>query len=447
MLLIAVLYAVPAFRAVTAGEPKAFARKSSDLPPGRRIELVGRTITAYARAIFVPSGPSPWRDLKIPRQASALLVGAFVLAALLLLGQLADMLLRKKRPAFGLWWMLAALGPASNLLAYNARRPVADQRAYLPSVGYALLIGGICAAILRSRRDVRVRVGVFVSCGLLVAALAAISFQSTPVWRHRLALWRQTVRQSPGMGRASYNLGVAYARQGFDAGAITLYKHAWPHEESPKVEICLNLGASLSRRGRLREAASYYQRAARLDPTNEMAHIGLGGVCAELGQYEEAERHTQRALGLRPYWAQAAINMGAYAERSQRKNKYEVALDWYRKAILYDQRSAQAHANIGRVLYEQGDASGALFQLNKALRWSGPVGRIAVHRDMGSICAEQGRHDLAVPHFQAALELGDSGWRTAMMLAESYAGMGEFGKAAEARRQALTRMRQMTSSE
>ncbi|MGQ9655156.1 MAG: hypothetical protein ACUVXD_13920, partial [Thermodesulfobacteriota bacterium] len=50
-------------------------------------------------------------------------------------------LLRRSRTAlYGLLWIVVGLAPVSNVL-YQHTRPIADQRLYLPSVGFALLVG------------------------------------------------------------------------------------------------------------------------------------------------------------------------------------------------------------------------------------------------------------------------------------------------------------------
>ena len=448
MLLFVAAYGVLEFRAVTLGETenKAFAAKSSLLPLAARIELGGRTMAVYCRAIFLPAKSSPWRKLEIPNPPDPWVVAAGVVVALFLLAHLAYMLVRRRRLHIGFWWVLMGLAPSSNLLAYNLRRPLADQRAYLPSVGYALLIGGICAEIFRRRKSPLLRTGVLALAALMVAALSVFSFQATPVWRHKLALWRHAARQSPTLSKALYNLGVVYGHTVSDLAAIEMYRHALAHKGGPAVETYLNLGTSFSmlakpewvpegtRKVLLRKALECYHHAVRMEEENHWGQNALGGVYADLGNYEKAEKHTIKALEHRPRWAQAAINMGAY---SQRQHKYDAALRWYRKAILFDQRSAQAYANTARVLRDQGKLKQGLSWFNRALQFASREESINIRREMGSFCLENQRYHQAIAQFGEALELGDSGCDTYVMLGDACFGHGDFGNAAVAHGQAL----------
>ena len=432
MLAVVIVYAGVTFGAVTVGGQKAFAVKTGELPLAGRAELVGRTLAVYGRALFVPSLPAPWRALEVPRQPNAVLAGVSVLAALTLLAHFVLMVWRGWRLHIGLWWMLIALGPASNLLAYNERRPLADQRAYAPSLGVALLIGAVCAVLFQRRKHAAA--AVWVLAGLMAASLGVLSYRSTPVWRHRLALWRQAVRQAPRQGNANYNLGVTYGMVGYNTGAAAQYKHGLACQKTPAVEACLNLGSSLSKLGRLKEAKRYYERAVELEPTNEWAHIGFGGVCADLGDYQRGEAHAKRALELRRYWPNAANNIGAFY---QRRGRLDEALRWYRTAKLYNQRHADTEANIARLWYDKGDAGKALSHFSQALRFASPPQKISFHKEMGSIHAEQGRSHLAVPHIRAAIDLGDPEWETRVMLGDAYADMGAFDEAGPCHLEAL----------
>ena len=408
MLLIAAAYAGLQFHAASAmDEEKPFALRSVGLSPGTRSEFVGRTVAAYLRALFLPSPPSPWRDLPPPGQANPFMVGLFILAALVLVAFLAATLLRRERLLFGLWWLLFALGPASNLLAYNPRRTMAEQRLYVPSVGYALLIGAVCAALLRERRDARVRAGVLALCGLSVFGFAALSLQSTSVWRHRLALWRQAVRQSPTTGSAHYNLGIIHQNAGFHAGAIRHYRNALRCGNTREEKVWLNIGAALLHLRRYYDARDYFRRAAQREPTDQKAARGL---------------------------ARATYNIAVLFKQ---RNDSDKALALYRSALRHDPAYSRADANIGRILQERGDLHNALIHFKSALRHSEPVLKMHLHSQIGAIYVRQGRHDLAIRHLRTALELGSRCPRTCAILGTAYARKGALRRADAQYRQAL----------
>jgi len=145
--------------------------------------------------------------------------------------------------------------------------------------------------------------------------------------------YRASLEHSPDYVPALVNLGIAYYQNHQVEAAIETLRSARALvPDGP--QILLNLGAILALRGAVDEAAElldraaelgfmraesqralaealleqrrfaaaamYFQRAARLDPGDSIAHNGAGVALARLGRPDQALEHFQAALRLEP---------------------------------------------------------------------------------------------------------------------------------------------------
>jgi hypothetical protein len=118
----------------------------SELNLGTRLMFGAQTLATYFLKLLFPVRNEPlmasWSQPPANAGQTALLaVGFLVVGAIFILH-----IVRRRRWSFGFWWFLLALAPVSNLVSFNSARPVAEQRLYLPSVGFALMVGTIVVA-------------------------------------------------------------------------------------------------------------------------------------------------------------------------------------------------------------------------------------------------------------------------------------------------------------
>ncbi len=99
------------------------------------------------------------------------------------------------------------------------------------------------------------------------------------------------LRLDPNHVKALYNLGLTYEHLHQPDSAITSYKQAitlqlhLPHQDS---QPYLDLGMLLLSQTKPLEAITYLQTAARLAPSNPLAHQELARCLEALGRWEEA---------------------------------------------------------------------------------------------------------------------------------------------------------------
>lgn len=120
---------------------------------------------------------------------------------------------------------------------------------------------------------------------------------------------------------------------------------------------------TLDAHGFTAEAAGMYRIAARLEPDEFRWPYLLAVLLA--GQDPVASlRAFDRARELNAEYAPLYVRYGALAERT---GAIDEALQAYREALRIDDRSAFAHAGLGRCLLENGDAGEARTHLERAI--------------------------------------------------------------------------------
>jgi len=471
----ALLYAAYQYLSVTAGETKAFAMRASALDAFARVELVGRTLLVYMGALWAPLQHSAWRLLAIPQKGSLAHAAIFVVLAAVLAGMAAACVWKRARGEYGFWWLLLSMAPASNLVAYNTRRPLAEQRMYLPSVGYALLLAAAAAHLgarltrgrarggrgpeeARHRRLLAAAPNVL--CGVLVVSFIMVSWRATGAWGSPVRFWSATTRNTVraladrhnlrfGKGKTfedpeamiHYNLGVVYGHRGRDAQAIEEYLRALALGTGiADVEVSLNLGGALLREGRHDEAMESLRYALKLEPENPWAHLKLGCAYAELKQYDKALAHFQDARKRYGEWHHgkdwsAAVLDIANAFREQ--GKRDEAIQAYKDAIRISLDPGPAHAGLARMYADQGRLAPAVVEYEAALRHTPASGLL--HYDAGLTYERLHMFGKAAEHYRAAVAAGLDDGFTLARLGNARAQVGDFADAMKWHRLALAR--------
>ena len=301
-----------------------------------RATLALSTYARYLRILVFPLGLRSWYDgswlsgQSVTEQA-ALCLGFAALAACWVFSAL-----RWRAGAVAVFWVMAALGPASNLLV-NTGRPLAEQRLYFPSAGFAALCGAL--ALPLAPRRAWLKWGAWLAVGLLAVYFALLE-NTIACWQSERRLWLRTGRTDPnliyvmrmrqGMGhmamedydeavmafrwglrerpndyRTHYQLGMAQWKQGARADAIASLKRACelaPDEPSPHAE----LGLAYCETGRVKEGLAFLRRAQKLMAELPAGRKGkrpgpflLGDIAEaldKLGRHDEARLLWERSL-------------------------------------------------------------------------------------------------------------------------------------------------------
>jgi len=114
-----------------------------------------------------------------------------------------------------------------------------------------------------------------------------------------IQLYHQALEVKPDDAQIHLQLGNTLVRQNRPRDAISTYQTAL-HYHPDNFEIHLELGKTLEKEKKWDEAIAAYQRAIELNPNYSWSHKHLGDILAERGQPDEASISYRHALQLQP---------------------------------------------------------------------------------------------------------------------------------------------------
>jgi len=400
---------------------KASAGRSVSIRFAHSVETVWR----YGRLMALPLGSHAWHSpLSRPAGMNRPAMWILTVAGSLILGGALWLSGRSRGFLFGFWWTFLGLAPVANFIAYNAGRPVAEQRVYFPSAGWCLLLG---MALTTSRRAGRALLLI------LVVIFTALSVSGSLSWNDRRQLWVRSIRYSPRVAGALCNLGNIYNDREWRRLAQQHYEAAARYDPGSS-QIQNNIGAGLERAGDLDKAIRHYRRALDLKPDYAKARHNLARALIELGRLAEAKKDLDRILKRQPEYVPALLSRADILGRRDRieeavtdlrlalkvephhvdalymlgrayhvQHRHKEALDYYDKAIAVEPDFAPAYAGRGRCLASLGRTRAALASLKKAVQLD--PDQIEARRALAQIYSLMNRHAESAAHYRACLDL------------------------------------------
>ncbi len=344
---------------------------------GQRLLTQARVVCFYISLMLWPAPSRLNLDHDFPYSIS-LLDPATTLPALLVLAGLAaaGILIARRDPlsSYAVLWFLGNLVIESSLIRLET---VFEHRTYLPSV-----MPMAAAVMLVFRVPARRRAA---AAGLLAAVAlvwAGWTWQRSQVWGDAVALWTDSVHKSPAKARPYNNLGSALSERGRLPEAAGYFQKAVDLRPD-YADARYNLGYAWVRLGRWEDGVKQLLEAVRLEPENYMAHNNLGVAYLLQNDYPEAIGHLQKAVVLAPDFEPARNNLGA-ALRG--KGDLDGAIHQFEKAVRINPNYAEAYSNLGLTLKELGMLESAAQHLRRALALS--PGQPAARRNLEEVDAQ-----------------------------------------------------------
>jgi choline-sulfatase len=196
-------------------------------------------------------------------------------------------------------------------------------------------------------------------------------------------------------------------------------------EKDPQIYVIpFLLGESALRYGKWDDAAKELQRCLELNPNFDNAMTGLALALTKLERDKEADNWLDKAVQVNPQNYRAWYQKGLLESR----NDVVAARAAYEKAIAIQPNFAPGQRDLGMLLFEQKNYSGAAVHLAKAVALG--VDDARVHNFLGICYAKTNRMESAVREHRRAIELDPK-------LAEAHLNLGfvyeKLGKTAAAR--------------
>lgn len=164
---------------------------------------------------------------------------------------------------------------------------------------------------------------------------------------------RLALRFDPNQPSALATLAHLLAEKGDLDAALKLCLRAL--ELAPTYPVVHNnLGLIYRRRGDLELAEKHYHRALEEDPRLDAAYINLAQLCVQQGKKDDAFEHFRKAVEANPANPNpiALANLGVYHfnlglthydDQTARKKELDLALAFYRRALVMDRDYAMVH--------------------------------------------------------------------------------------------------------
>lgn len=257
----------------------------------------------YIGQMFWPSNLA----VLYPWEAARLGMGRTATAILILLGvSVIAFLLRDRRYVITGWlWYLIMLGPVIGLFQVG-NQARADRYTYLPQIGLYLIVAwgavDLCGR-LRHRRIVLMSLSTIVLTGLIVSARAQTRFwqDSETLWSHALACTTDNIVAEGNLGQACYKKGKMREAMTYFENSLRIAPN--------QADIQSSLGVFLLEMGRVDESLEHLEIAVKLEPRLGDAHYNLGNTYLQTGKPNEAISHYKTALEIDPNDTQALNNM------------------------------------------------------------------------------------------------------------------------------------------
>ncbi|MBI5773779.1 MAG: tetratricopeptide repeat protein [Verrucomicrobia bacterium] len=309
--------------------------------------------------------------------------------------------LRKRWPWALAAWLCYAITVSPVLgLTQSGDQVVADRYAYLSCLSFAVLAGAglLCAA---SSPRWKLAAGL---AGILLCALAVLTFRQTRVWHDKFTLWEHALRADPDNYIAYLN--VTANRKSAVGRSTDPADDDSPFPDRPAMAFLYNnRGLKRAGRGDKTNAITDYTKALAMQPKYAEAYYNRGLLRAELGQTNAALADYKAATVARPNYGLAWLNHGVLREKLGDVNG---AIEDYNTALRVDSTVHQAHLNRGNILLARGDAAGARADYDAALALE-PRYTIA-YLNRGILLLKQQNNAEAAKDFAKALEVAPPNW-------------------------------------
>jgi tetratricopeptide (TPR) repeat protein len=313
-------------------------------------------VTRYLRLAFWPSGLV--LNYGWPVALTVQQVAPYALLLIVLASVTVTLFVRRPRIGFLGLWVLITLLPASSIVPI-VTEVGAERRMYVP------LIGLVALAVLALFRVARKPVAQYVTVGIVVAALAALTFERTAEYASPLLLAETSVAR-------------------------------WPSAAGKGM-----LGVELDAAGRRPEALVYLREATQEGYTR--AGYNLGGELFNEGRWNEAAEQLELFVREQPHLLRLVIDARSMIGRARMKQgRWLEAIDQFRRALAEDPSNASLHGLLADALFGAQAFDGAVSEYRLFLH--AQPDNVDALQNLAIALATLGRADEAIRAFQQAVQ-------------------------------------------
>jgi tetratricopeptide (TPR) repeat protein len=303
---------------------------------------------------------------------------------------------------FSLLWIIITLLPASNIVSLYPR-PIAEQRLYLPSIGFCLALALIFSRSFGSPEMPVSRKFKTLSVAALIFLTTFYSFltlRRNLDWRDASTFWTKTSMSAPYRSRTHYNLGCIFLNEGKLPEAIDSFKKAI-YINRTHIDAYCNLGNAYYMAGLYDEAIACLEKAVEIDPCNLRARADLNVLYQVTGRTDEAVKFYRRMLELYPDDGSVCNNLAVAYEENM--GRHEDAIELYKRAMRLGFKDPVVYYNMGVAYDSLNMPKEAMESYGNAIRLNPDFSD--AYNNIAAIYKRQGKNELAIRYDAKAKRL------------------------------------------
>lgn len=304
-------------------------------------------------------------------------------------------LIKKKEKAvtFGTLFFLLTLIPVYNIIPIL--NPLAERFLYIPSVGFAIVLGFIIDALAEKSLLKNYVTAVLI---LIIGTYSLGVVTRNTVWRDGYSLWSDAVRKMPENSSSHNDLANAYLEKGNFDDAIREYRAAVRLKpNSPSYRF--NIGKALQQYGRIDEAVHEYSLALKLKPDYGEVHNSMGNIYTNQGLIEKAVQEYKTASKLNLNDLIPHYNLGKVYH--YKKGKLEEGIKEYLTVLSIDPNFMDARYNLGNAYLTQMRLSDAIEEFQATLNLK--PNHVSARNNLGLAYFNAGLINEAIQEYLTAL--------------------------------------------
>jgi tetratricopeptide (TPR) repeat protein len=246
-------------------------------------------ITTYLRMLLLPYGQNI--DPDYPLYTSLLQIRPLLSLTLLVsFGAMAGTVFRMRHHdprsslvLFGTVWFFLTIAIDSSIVPLPDL--MAEQRVYLPAIGFFIVVASLTDLIRTSLSTTLARKMLVMAMVIWGSTLCGVTYARNNVWRSEISVWKDSAEKSPYKARPWNALGIAYATQERYGEAVPCFQRA----------CSIYLGQK-----KYGEAAEACMKGITLDSANADLYHLLGTAYWQLGQLADAEEVLKQSIAINP---------------------------------------------------------------------------------------------------------------------------------------------------
>lgn len=272
-----------------------------------------KSILYYIKLIYIPFGWSTEYFIK-PAQSffELYVILSFIFIIMILLSGI--ILYRKHGWAtFCIYWFFITLIPTTTFVVM--RDLVTDRWAYLPSVGFLILVPCffLCSEI--SFRQIKIlplqkKIAIYLAI-IIIFMFMILAAYRIYIYTNEQKLWENTLEKNPYSFYALSSLGSTYMKKGQFENAEEQFIKVIQLFNDSSAEARINMGIIYHKQGKTEQAISHLSRAIEMQSApliHAQAYVYLARIYDDLNQTQLKDQNLQKAQELVPEYYEGIFN-------------------------------------------------------------------------------------------------------------------------------------------